>query len=167
MAYTNTSLTTVSQLKKLAGINKNEIDTLTLAQAVLDARMDAQVTASTDTDADYAAEVADARVDAWTNEHASLGANIRDGQQRLSRALQQVQENHQGQLDALSTAFIDLSTNVFNAIEARRLETLKEEESRIAKETILQDQIDTLATAILDIATTLLEMRERIRSQEE
>ena len=87
MAYTNTSLTTVSQLKKLAGINKNEIDTLTLAQAVLDARMDAQVTASTDTDADYAAEVADARVDAWANEHASLGANIRDGQQRLSRAL--------------------------------------------------------------------------------
>ena len=55
MAYDENSITTVGQLKNLAERNKTEIDDLTLAQSVLDARMDAQVTASTDADADYAA----------------------------------------------------------------------------------------------------------------
>ena len=40
---------------------------LTLALAVLDTRMDTQVTASTDSDADCAAEVIDARIDIWDN----------------------------------------------------------------------------------------------------
>ena len=88
MAYDENSITTVGQLKNLAEKNKAEIDTLTLAQEVLDARMDAQVTASTDSDADYAAEVVDARVDIWANNHDSLGTNVRDGQQRIARVCQ-------------------------------------------------------------------------------
>ena len=95
MAYVENSLTTVEQLKNLAEINKGEIDDLTLAQEVLDARMEAQVTASTDSDADYAAEVVDGRVDMWAITHASLGSNIRGGQQRIAQGLQQVQESHQ------------------------------------------------------------------------
>ena len=65
MAYNNNSLTTVKQLKNLAEKNKTEIDALTLAQEVLDSRMDTQVTATTEPDADYAAEVVDGRVDTW------------------------------------------------------------------------------------------------------
>lgn len=87
MAYDNNSLTTVRQLKDSAEKAKAEANVLRLAQSVLDARMDAQVTASTDIDADYAAEVVDGRVDMWANEQASLGANIRNGQSVVMNAL--------------------------------------------------------------------------------
>ena len=43
----------------------------------IEARQDASSRASTDADADYAAEVVDARVDAKNTVHANLGANIR------------------------------------------------------------------------------------------
>ena len=159
MAYDENSITTVGQLKNLAEKNKAEIDTLALAQEVLDARMDAQVTASTDSDADYAAEVVDARVDIWANNHDSLGANVRDGQQRIAHGLQQVQESHQAQIDALAEALLGDVAGVAEALEARRLEIGKEEESRIEKDAILQGQIDTLSNAILDIAVTISELR--------
>ena len=74
----------------------------------LSARYDANVKASTDTDADYAAELVDARVDAWANENSSLGANIRDGQLRLILGLQQVQMHLQNQIDILSGAIVDI-----------------------------------------------------------
>ena len=80
MAYQENSLTTVGHLKKIAGKNKDEADALTLAQAVLSARMDAQVMASTDGDADYASEVVDGRIDTWGNIQGSLGVNVRSGQ---------------------------------------------------------------------------------------
>ena len=165
MSYAENSLTTVKQLKNLAEKNKAEIDTLTLAQSVLDARMNAQVTASTDADADYAAEVVDARIDAWSNEQASLGANIRDGQQRIAQGLQLVQVSHQEQINSLAEALLEEATGVAETLETRRLEISKEEEVRIEKDTILQKQIDTLSNAILDICTQLSKIREILRTQ--
>lgn len=159
MAYSESSITTVGQLKILAEQHKSDIDTLTLAQEVLEARMDAQVTASTDADADYAAEVVDGRVDIWANTHDSLGSNIRDGQQRLTQGLQQVQESHQTQIDDLAEALLGDVAGVAEALEARRLEIGKEEESRTEKDAILQGQIDTLSNAILDISVTISELR--------
>ena len=90
-------LPTVKQIKGLA-------QKFIQADAVLNARIDAQVTASTDSDADYAAEVADGRVDTWGNEQASLGANIREGQKRNSNAIIQTQEILQAQIDAIAYA---------------------------------------------------------------
>ena len=167
MAYNKNSLTTVEQLKKSAEKNKTKIDALTLAQEVLASRMDAQVTATTEPDADYAAEVVDGRVDTWGNEHASLGANIRDGQQRIAQGLQIVQESHQTQINELAEALLGEITSVAETLEKRRLEISTEEESRIAKDAILQNQIDTLSNAILNIVTTISEIREKSRLNQE
>lgn len=73
------------------------------ADAVLSARIDAQVKASTDSDADYAAEVVDGRVDIWGHEHGSLGANIREGQMRISVN----QKILQGQINSLAEAVLE------------------------------------------------------------
>ena len=167
MAYVDDNLTTVGQLKKLVKKHKSDTDTLTLAQEVLDVRMDAQVTASTDADADYAAEVVDGRVDIWANTYDSLGANIRDGQQRITQGLRQVQESHQAQIDDLAEALLGDVTGVAEALEKRRLELSKEEESRIGKDAILQGQINTLSNAILDIAATISEFRFGERESQE
>ena len=56
MVQFNYILPTVKQIEKLA-------QKLILTLTVLNAQLDTQVTASTDADADYAAEVADAHVD--------------------------------------------------------------------------------------------------------
>ena len=133
----------------------------------LEKRIDIQVTATTEPDADYAAEVLDGRVDTWANEHDSLGANIRDGQQRLSLGLQQVQESHQGQIDALAESMLEEVASVAETLETRRLEISKEEESRIEKDSILQNQMDTLSNAILNISLQISEIREIIRTQQE
>ncbi len=90
-------------LPTLNHIDKIQKDRI-LAERVLSSRIDAQVTASTDSDADYAAEVADGRVDTWGNEQASLGANIREGQKRNSNAIIQTQEILQAQIDAIAYA---------------------------------------------------------------
>lgn len=74
-----------------------------LAEQVLSSRIDAQVTASTDSDADYAAEVVDGRVDTGGTAHASLGANIRDGQLQISVN----QEILQGQINSLAEAVLE------------------------------------------------------------
>ncbi|MBR1439321.1 MAG: hypothetical protein IJ587_12390 [Synergistaceae bacterium] len=166
MAYENT-LPTVGQLKKVAGKTKTELDKLALEQKVLEARMDTQVTATTDADADYAAEVADGRVDTWANEHGSLGASIRGGQQRIAQGLQQVQESHQEQIDKLANAMLEDVAGVAESLETRRLETSNEEETRIEKDAILQEQIDKLSNAILEITTLIAEMREQSRTTQE
>ena len=74
------------------------------ADAVLSSRIDAQVRASTDSDADYAAEVVDGRVDTWGYEHASLGTNIREGQMRISVN----QEILQSQINSLAEAVLEI-----------------------------------------------------------
>ena len=167
MAYNDDSLTTVKQLKNLAERNKTEVDALTLAQEVLDSRMDAQVTATTDSDADYAAEVVDGRVDAWANEHASLGENMRDGQARIAHGLRLVQESHQEQIDALAESMLEEVASVAETLETRRLEISQEEGSRIGSDDVLQKQINTLSNAILTITLQLSEIREIIRTQQE
>ena len=129
--------------------------------------MDAQVTATTEPDADYAAEVVDGRIDTWANEHASLGANIRDGQLRISHGLQLVQESYQEQIDALAESMLEEVAGVAETLETRRLEISKEEELRIEKDSILQSQIDTLSSAILNITTTISELREKSRETQE
>ena len=131
----------------------------------LEKRIDIQVTATTEPDADYAAEVLDGRIDTWANEHDSLGANIRDGQQRLSLGLQLVQESHQEQIDALAKLTLEEVASVAQTLEKRRLEISNEEESRIEKDSILQTQMNALSNAILNIALQISEIREIIRTQ--
>ena len=167
MGYKKTSLTTVDQLKKSAEKTKTEIDALTLAQEVLASRLDAQVTATTEPDADYAAEVVDGRVDTWANEHSSLGANIRDGQTRLAHGLRLVQESHQEQIDALAESMLEEVVSVAETLETRRLEISNEEEARIESDDILQRQINTLSNALLNIVLIISELREKSRNQEE
>ena len=55
------------------------------------------------------------------NEHASLGANIRDGQLRISHGLQLVQESHQVQIDALAESMLEEVAGVTETLETRRL----------------------------------------------
>lgn len=101
-------LPTVKQIQTLAQLQKT-------ADEVLSSRIDIQVKASTDSDADYAAEVADGRVDAWGETHGSLGTNIRDGQLRLSLALSSEEVHRladnaslQGQINSLSEAVLEI-----------------------------------------------------------
>ena len=97
MAQYKNLLPTVAQVQNVA-------QDLIRADSVLAARIDAQVTASTDSDADYAAEVADGRADYWGNKHASLGANIRDGQRRTVSSLSAAQSALQRQIDDVAMA---------------------------------------------------------------
>lgn len=126
MSYHDNSTTTVGQLKKVYAKNKT-------AQKVLSSRMDAQITASTDTDADYAAEVADGRVDAWGNAQASLGTNIRSGQNRLTELLTLMQSEEaknrindedllQKQINELSYAVLTLTATISEIRERERNE---------------------------------------------
>lgn len=89
-------------LPTLAHLKEAELFRIT-AERVLSSRIDAQVTASTDSDADFAAEVADARVDSWGTEHACLGTNIREGQLRLSVR----QDILQSQINSLAEAVLE------------------------------------------------------------
>lgn len=97
MAEAENLLPTVKQIEALA---QRQIQ----ADAVLSARIDAQIAASTDADADYAAEVVDGRVDTWGYGHASLGANIREGQMKISVN----QEILQGQINSLAEAVLEV-----------------------------------------------------------
>lgn len=80
MSYNNEHITRISDLKLAVQNAKRKIDALS-------SRIDANVAASTDSDADYAAEVVDARVDEWGNLHESAGADFRYGQERLQRQI--------------------------------------------------------------------------------
>lgn len=102
------SLPTIEQVKFLAQLHIN-------AENTLSSRIDAQVTASTDADADYAAEVVDGRISAWGDTLGSLGANIREGQLRLGLALHSEEvhrtaddDSLQGQIDALAEAVLEV-----------------------------------------------------------
>ena len=154
MAEYENILPTVKQIQKLARRNKT-------ADEVLSARIDAQVTASTDSDADYAAEVADARADAWGTVQGSLGSNIRGGQERLSDALELVLTLLQGQIDTLSETRIRNTLDIAAEAETRRRVLAKEEEHRIADDDSLQRQINSLSEAVLGILAMISEHRER------
>ena len=106
MSYNLTHVALVSHLKKLAQLTIDSVNSLNTKIQTLSARYDANVKASTDSSADYAAEVVDARVDTWGGEHGSLGANIRDGQQ--SEKLERLESDGtlQTQLQTLSEAVL-------------------------------------------------------------
>ncbi len=161
-SFSNNNTPSVAQLHSIVAFIKSLLE-------ALEARIDIQVTATTEPDADYAAEVLDGRVDALGNEHGSLGANIREGQRRLTLGLRAVQQSHQEQIDSLSNAVLGLSATLAETLETRRLETRrletqKERESRIDGDAILQKQIDTLSSAVLDLTTTIAELREAARN---
>lgn len=80
MAFNNKNIALLAHLQDLA----QRTDTLI---QILNSRYDANVTASTDSNADYATEVVDARVDSQSNNLGSLGANIRNGQMLLQREI--------------------------------------------------------------------------------
>ena len=134
---------------------------LILAEAVLNARMDAQVTATTESDSDYAAEVVDSRADIWGNEWGSLGGNLRGGQSRLMDALTQAQTLLQGEIDALAESRMDSTLNIADEAEVRRRELAREEECRITTDDALQRQINTLSESVLEILAIISEKRER------
>lgn len=89
-------LPTLNQIKEL------ELKHIT-AEAELSSRIEAQVTASIDSDADYAADVVDGRVDTWGSKHGSLGSNIRYGQMKISLN----QEILQAQINSLAEAVLE------------------------------------------------------------
>lgn len=134
---------------------------LILAEAVLNTRMDAQVTATTESDSDYAAEVVDSRSDIWGNEWGSLGGNLRGGQSRLMDALTQAQTLLQGEIDALAESRMDSTLNIADEAEVRRRELAREEECRITTDDALQRQINTLSESVLEILAIISEKRER------
>ena len=83
MSYNNSHIINLAELKQTSQVVNSQLDTLS-------ARIDANVTASTDSNADYAAEVVDARVDECGNPHGSAGSAFRNGQERLQRQINQV-----------------------------------------------------------------------------
>lgn len=160
------SVTTVKQLKNLSVINKAKFDALHLEQEILNSRMDAQVTASTDPDADYAAELVDGRSDAWGNENPSLGTCIREGQRRQTSLIQETKNSQQAQIDELAEARLENLVTGIESHEALRQKVLTEEGLRVGNDGVLQTQLDSLSDAILNIALQLSEIREILRNQE-
>ncbi len=106
-------------LPTLKQIEKAQQDRIT-AERVLSSRIDAQVTASTDSDADYAAETADGRIDTWGSQHASLGENIRNGQMRISLN----QEILQSQINSLAEAVLETLAIISENREKRQEELI-------------------------------------------
>ena len=164
MSYNKNSLVTVGQLQKTARKSKEEDNALNLALDILEARMDTQVIASTDSDADYAAEVVDSRIDIWANSNPSLGVNIRDSQARLTHGLQQIQTSHQEQIDSLGETILSQSTAVSKALDSRRSELLEEKESRIESFENLQTQLNSNSNTILKLCCELSKIRDLIRN---
>ena len=99
MVQFNYLLPTVKQIKDLA-------QRLRQADAVLHARIDAQISASSGSQADYDAEIADARADSYGNLHNSLGENIRDGQSRAANEFSISQNVLQVQINDVAEAIL-------------------------------------------------------------
>lgn len=158
----------ITQLREVTAFLGTLID-------VLSKRYDANVKASTDADADYAAEVADARVDAWGNEKQCLGANIRDGQLKLDLQIQQA-INTEEQLRladniSLQEQLDDMSHAVLDAVEVMAQNKVSTTERLDLEETLrndedldLQTQINSLSEAVLDILTQLARINGKLNS---
>ena len=66
-----------AKVEEAEDLTESNTDTLNDRMDNIETRLDANVTASTDSDSDYAAEVVDARIDADGTTYASLGKHIR------------------------------------------------------------------------------------------
>lgn len=169
MPYNEAHLALTEHLKILAECTKAQLDELTefditlrTAIQTLEARYDANVKASTDTDADYAAEVADARTDSWGNAYEALGANIRKGQQRLAELIESTQKAFQNQIDDLSETRIGNAIEEVSAHERRKAELSQESFIRAENDTSLQGQVEDLSEAVLMQSVMLAEIREML-----
>lgn len=79
----------VAAAEKLTNNNKSDLEA---RMETIEARQDANVSASTDSDADYAAEVVDMRVDELGNTHGSAGDAMRDIAERLTAEIDALKE---------------------------------------------------------------------------
>ena len=155
MPYNEKHLIEISLFKTLSEAVRAELDdlsdtseSLTTQLQTLEARYDVNVTASTDSDADYAAEVVDARVDTWGNLYASLGANIRAVQQDLSDAIGGLNESQ---------------SSLANDNKCRKEEISNEVKERLESEFMVQLQLQALSEAILKQSVMLAETRNALR----
>ena len=155
MPYNDAHVTELAHLKVFSGAVRAELDdllneskSLSTQLQTLEVRYDANVIASTDSDADYAAEVVDARVDAWGNSHTSLGANIRAGQQDLS--------------DAIATLEGTQGTLVSND-EQQKEEISNEASERRDDEFMVDIQLQELSEAVLRLSVMVWDIREKLR----
>ena len=128
----------------------------------MEARQDSNVTAATED-----SEVIDARIDAWGNEHSSLGTGIRKGQQRLSDAIDELRASLQNQLQELSEVRLEGLLEDVGSNERRRQEILSEAESRLESDSCLQVQIQQLSEAGLRMSVMLSEIRGALRDIKE
>lgn len=101
MSYDTNKLTQVLALKKLAQRVQSRI-------SVIESSLATNVTASTDSDADYAAELVDARVDSTGTPHNSAGANLRYWQGSLNDANELLQD----QINELSECYLEILTQL-------------------------------------------------------
>ena len=155
MPYNDAHVTELAHLKVFSGAVRAELDdllneskSLSTQLQTLEVRYDANVIASTDSDADYAAEVVDARVDAWGNSHTNLGANIRAGQQDLS--------------DAIATLEGTQGTLVSND-EQQKEEISNEASERRDDEFMVDIQLQELSEAVLRLSVMVWDIREKLR----
>ena len=174
MPYNEAHFTDVSHFKALSESVRTELDdlsneneALSTQLQTLEARYDANVTASTDADADYAAEVVDARVDAWSNSHSSLGANIREGQRNLSLAIETLEETQntlQYEYDTLSASRVDDVVGMVSNNERRKEEISIEASERRDGEFMIQLQLQELSEAVLRLSVMVWNIREELRN---
>lgn len=101
MSYDTDKLTRLLALKKLAQRVNSRI-------SAIESSLAANVTASTDSDADYAAELVDARIDSSGAAHASAGANVRYWQGSLTDK----NEYLQAEIDDLAEAYIEILAQI-------------------------------------------------------
>ena len=174
MPYNEKHLIEISLFKTLSEAVRAELDdlsdtseSLTTQLQTLEARYDVNVTASTDSDADYAAEVVDARVDTLGNSHASLGANIREGQRNLSLAIETLEETQntlQYEYDTLSASRVDDVVGMVSNNERRKEEISIEASERRDGEFMIQLQLQELSEAVLRLSVMVWNIREELRN---
>ena len=169
MSYETEHLTPLEGLKKLAELTHDELDTLSALNIslrtqiqTLSARYDADITESTED-----SEVIDARIDSWANEHASLGANIRNGQSRLNDAINELSTILQAQIQELSEVRLGGLIEDTAAHERRRQEISQEAETRFESDSSLQEQIQELSEACLRMSVMLSEIKGALREMKE
>ena len=147
MSYDTNKLTQVLALKKLAQRVQSRI-------SVIESSVAANVTASTDNDADYAAELVDARIDSTGTPHASAGANVRYWQGSLTDANELLQD----QINELSEGYLEMLTQ-FNTIQIRQVRLKEVQEANEA----LQEQINQISECYLEILTQLGSIQSNLR----
>ncbi|MBQ3396655.1 MAG: hypothetical protein IJG55_10100 [Synergistaceae bacterium] len=144
MSYDTDKLTDLLSLKKLA-------ERANARMSAIESSLAANVTASTDSDADYAAELVDARIDSSGAAHNSAGANIRYWQGSLTDK----NEYLQAEIDDLAEIYLDVLIQTGN-IYSQKV-TLK------GINAYLQEQINDLAEAYIEILAQIGEIQSSLR----